>query len=411
MVVRFDGGYIVDQKKLLAIVIGLVIAALLFFLWRKPSASKTTPSAGIPTIEKKWEFTAGGKIFGALAMADDGTLYAAAEDGFVYALNGSGTQQWKTYVGPTRSAPTVGSDGAIYIANNNGRVIALNHSGVVRWTTDVYQGNTWGENGSAIGRDYLYVPSRGDLCAVRLSNGQVDWKSRWGGEQWGAVTLLPDGNTLSPGRGRLNAVDSRGEAAWQYPALTDEAIRSNGGYPPPGAFFVNTGIAVDSNRTLYAGIGREKFVAMAPDGAPKWELKTRGMELNRATPIIAADGTVYFGGGDAKLYALDSLGTTKWSLDLDGPIIATPAIAEDGTIFVMHGRFLSTISPDGKILSQVIIGTGAQSSPTLAPDGTVYVATYDAKVIAYTGEHGGLMNSPWPKYQTDLANSGAAHSF
>jgi len=57
----------------------------------------------------------------------------------------------------------------------------------------------------------------------------------------------------------------------------------------------------------------------------------------------------------------------------------------------------------------VIFGSRAQSSPTLAPDGTVYMATYDAKVIAYTGGHGGL--SPWPNYQADLANTGAAHSF
>ena len=71
----------------------------------------------------------------------------------------------------------------------------------------------------------------------------------------------------------------------------------------------------------------------------------------------------------------------------------------------MNGRYLSGISPEGKLLSQVIIGTGAQSSPTLGPDGTVYVATYDGKVIAYMGGRGGLMNSPWPKYQADLANS------
>jgi outer membrane protein assembly factor BamB len=410
--VGFDGGEAVEQKKLLAIVLGLVVAALLFFPWRKPSASKISPSTGISTIEKKWEFTAGGKIFGAFAMADDGTLYAAAEDGFVYALDRSGNLQWKTYVGPTRSAPAVGPDGAVYIANSNGRVMALNHSGTVRWTADVYQGNTWGENDSAIGRDYLYIPARGSLYAVRLSNGQVDWQSRWGGEQWGAVTLLPDGTTLSPGRGRLNGIDSRGEIAWQYPPLTDEAVQNNGKYPPPGAFFVSTGIAVDGNRTLYAGLGREKFVAMAPDGAPKWELKTvAGYQLNRATPVISADGTIFFAGADAQLYALDSFGTTKWSLAMDGPILGTPALAEDGTIFVANGRNLSAVSPDGKILSQVIIGTGAQASLTLAPDGTVYVANYEAKVIAYTGGHGGLMNSPWPKYQADLANTGAAHSF
>ena len=400
-----------EQKKLLTIVIALMVAAILFFFWRMPTASKISPPPGIPTIGKKWEFTAGGKVIGALALADDGTLYAAADDGFVYALDGSGNLQWKAHVGPTRSAPSVGPDGAVYIANNNGRVIALNRSGVVRWTADVYEGNTWGENGSAVGRDYLYVPARGNLCAVRLSNGQVDWQSRWGGEQWGAVTLLPDGTALSPGRGRLNGIDGRGEVSWQYPVLTDEAVRNNGGYPPPGTFFVTTGIAVDSNRTLYAGIGREKFVAMALDGAPKWELKTEATQLNRATPVISADGTVFFASAEAKLYALDAFGTTKWSLALDGPILATPALAEDGTIFVVNGRNLSAVSADGKLVSQVIIGPGTESSPTLAPDGTVYVATYDAKVIAYTGGHGGLMNSPWPKYQADLANSGTAHSF
>ncbi len=400
-----------EQKKLVARVIAVCAVLTFFYFWKKPTTSKQADSGEIPTIEKKWEFTAGGKIFGALALADDGTLYAAADDGFVYALDGSGTQQWKTYVGPTRSAPSVGADGAIFIANNNGRVIALNHSGAVRWTADVYEGNTQGENGSAMGRDYLYVPARGNLCAVRLSNGQVDWQSRWGGEQWGAVTLLPDGTTLSPGRGRLNGIDSRGEVEWQYPALTDEAVQRNGGYPPPGNYFVNTGIAVDNNRTLYAGIGRDKLVAMAPDGTPKWELKTSGMALNRATPVISTDGTIFFGDGDGVLSALDAFGTTRWNLRLQGPILATPMIAEDGTIFVVSGRYLLEISQEGKALSQVIIGTGAQSSPTLAPDGTAYVATYDGKVIAYMGGHGALMNSPWPKYQGDLANRGTAHSF
>ena len=119
---------------------------------------------------------------------------------------------------------------------------------------------------------------------------------------------------------------------------------------------------------------------------------------NRAMPVISAGGTIFFAGADAKLYALDSFGTTKWSPAMDGPILGTSALAESGTIFVANGRNLSAVSPDGNILSQVIIGTGAQASLTLAPDGTVYVATYEAKVIAYTGGHGKLMNSLWPKY-------------
>lgn len=84
---------------------------------------------------------------------------------------------------------------------------------------------------------------------------------------------------------------------------------------------------------------------MAPDGAPKWELKTvRGYQVNGAMPVIYADGPIFFAGADAKLYALDSFGTTKWSPAMDGPILGTPALAEDETIFLANGRNLSTVS-------------------------------------------------------------------
>jgi hypothetical protein len=50
---------------------------------------------------------------------------------------------------------------------------------------------------------------------------------------------------------------------------------------------------------------------------------------------------------------------------MDGLLLGSPALAEDGTIFVANGRNISAVSPNGKILSQVIIGTGAQASLTL----------------------------------------------
>ena len=398
------------QKQILAAGIALLAVLTLFYFRRKPGAP-AAPSSGVPALAKKWEFATGGKISSALALADDGTVYAASEDGSIYALDESGITQWKAYVGATRSAPAIGADGAIYISNNNGRVFALNHSGVVRWSSTVYGGNTLGENGAALGRDYLYFPSRGDLVALRLTNGQTDWSSRWGGEQRGSVTLLPDGTILSPGRGRLNALNSRGEMIWQYPPLSSEAVTRNGGYPPPGDFFVGSGIAFDNNRTLYAAVARSRMVAMGLDGTLKWEVNTNGNELSRATPVISADGTIIFGSSAGTLYAVDSLGTTKWTLSLQSPLRATPVLAQDGTIFVLDGRDLSAVSSDGHLLSKVEIGPGGESSPTLAPDGTVYVATYDGKVIAFAGGHGGLMNSPWPKYQADLSNSGNPRSF
>jgi len=47
-------------------------------------------------------------------------------------------------------------------------------------------------------------------------------------------------------------------------------------------------------------------------------------------------------------------------------------------------------------------------SPTLAPDGTLYVATSDGVIYAVQTASHGLMKCPWPKYQRDLGNSGGS---
>jgi outer membrane protein assembly factor BamB len=390
----------VARKLSLAAALAL-LCTLGFVSCRKPAASDS--SGGVPVISKKWEFTLGGKITGGLALAGDGTLYAACEDGFVYALDPAGTLQWKTYIGPTEATPAVGPDGAIYVSNNHGRFLALNHSGSIRWTIDSYEGSTFNKNAGALGRDYLYGVSRGNLSAVRLDNGQIAWQSAWGGDQWGSVTLLPDSTLLSPGRAKLTALDANGQVIWQYPAVSTGASPS---------FFISSGIAIDNNRTLYATANRSSLVAMGLDGSVKWELKTTASEMGRSTPVISIDGTIFFGGADATLYALDALGTTKWKFPLAGPVRATPMLAQDGSVFVVAGHNLSAISPDGRLVSQADMGRDTESSPTLAPDGTVYVATtYNSKILAYAGGHGGLMNSPWPKNQADVSNSGTPHLF
>ncbi len=140
--------------------------------------------------------------------------------------------------------------------------------------------------------------------------------------------------------------------------------------------------------------------------------KTKPHSFNWANPVIASDGTIYFGSGDGSLYALNSGGTQKWAVDIDGGIPAsTPMLAEDGTIYFANQTALIAVSPEGKVLARVAIIGGVDSSPTLAPDGTIYVASHKGKIIAFAGTHGGLMNSPWPKFQRDLANTGRALPF
>ena len=232
----------------------------------------SSPSDGIASdsraeIKKKWEFKLGSRADGALALSDDGAIIAACQDGFVYAVDNSGALAWKFYIGPTHASPSIGPDGAIYIANDNGSVFALNPSGSKRWQSVVYQGNTYGHNAAAIGASVLYTPSRDGLKAVNLSDGKLEWTTNLGTEQWGAVTLLTDGTVLYGGHGRLHAINTHGDSLWQYPPLMADATQRNGGYPPPGPFFVASGITPGPNHVLYMGMGQNTLAAVGQDGA------------------------------------------------------------------------------------------------------------------------------------------------
>jgi outer membrane protein assembly factor BamB len=49
---------------------------------------------------------------------------------------------------------------------------------------------------------------------------------------------------------------------------------------------------------------------------------------------FGADGTMYFGSDDGRLYAVSASGKTRWTFAAAAPIQSSPAIAPDGTIVV-----------------------------------------------------------------------------
>jgi outer membrane protein assembly factor BamB len=61
-----------------------------------------------------------------------------------------------------------------------------------------------------------------------------------------------------------------------------------------------------------------------------WKFKTDGMV--NSSPAVA-DGVVYVGSGDGRLYALDArTGKEKWSFNTGGEVFSSPAVA-DGVVY------------------------------------------------------------------------------
>jgi len=120
---------------------------------------------------------------------------------------------------------------------------------------------------------------------------------------------------------------------------------------------------------------------------------------NPSAPAVANNGTVYLPAVSASdfttgvLYAIDSSGNQIWKSNLPFvPAKTSPSIGPDGTIYVrglytgpiVHAMFtesVSALSPSGNILwtfSATVFDLAnsglAQHSPLVAPDGTVYVS-------------------------------------
>jgi len=77
-----------------------------------------------------------------------------------------------------------------------------------------------------------------------------------------------------------------------------------------------------------------------------WEYVTGGPIVS--SPAIDKDGTIYFTSVDGFFYAVSPEGSLKWRLKTGGITESSPVISQDGTIFVGVNQKLLAISPEGK---------------------------------------------------------------
>ncbi len=94
-------------------------------------------------------------------------------------------------------------------------------------------------------------------------------------------------------------------------------------------------------------------------------------------------------------------GEVVWTQILDSTdVFSTPAVSLDSVVYVgtslgnSKGNFYA-VGPDGIVRWVFRVGSGVDSSPTIGPDGTIYIGAHDGAVYALSRD-GGLR---W-KYQT-----------
>jgi hypothetical protein len=222
---------------------------------------------------------------------------------------------------------------------------------------------------------------------VSLDRGQVKWHSDWGDEN--GITIGSDANFYSfdvsqfdpelPGHPlRLGGVDSSGGllvTKWQdWQNFTRHIWTS-----PPSFGQDNSLYFTISNM----GIGG--VVSYYTNGSLRWRLTT---EPSNSACAIGDDGVVYFGTFSKDpavgfLYAVNSLGSILWKVNVGSCLGNAPSLAQDGTIYILSGcaedsldntnNRLTAINPNGSqrwsIPLQSYIGY-----PVIAGDGEIIVS-------------------------------------
>ena len=148
--------------------------------------------------------------------------------------------------------------------------------------------------------------------------------------------------------------------------------------------------------------GNPQHTGLSPYNGPsapslKWKFQTGGPVYS--APAVGR-GRIYVGSDDGNLYALNPRGQLLWTFHTYYPIRTTPAIGFDGTVYLASclrcevfnpplppEGVLYAISPGGQLEWNLTIAPSGQgydslSSPTIAPDGTIYVSDIGFRIVA-----------------------------
>jgi outer membrane protein assembly factor BamB len=181
---------------------------------------------------------------------------------------------------------------------------------------------------------------------------------------------------------------------------------------------IQSSAAIGPDGTIYIGsFPGHLFALRDPGGGDRLELIWRfhppGASSFHATPALSADGTVYIGfstGGvtpEARgtFYALKAPASgidaqVLWSVDLGlGRQTSSPTLGPDGTIYVVSGAGkLFALAPDGTVNWTVQTGPALKAAPAVGADGTVYVASMDGNLYAIAVPPGAGAKEGWVRW-------------
>ena len=326
-----------------------------------------SPFTGPASPELAWTFQANDAITASATIGHNGTIYVGA--------------------------------GGYYLGGFDSSLYAINPDGTLKWAfktgknagvseaSGIFSSATIGDDGT------IYVGSNdGHVYSIEdsVTYGKMKWKTNLGDwPVYGSPAIGHNGNIYA---GSLNfhmyGMDPDGNLIWYYPTnwcvFSSPAIRSDG-----------TIIVGSKDHNLYAfrdGTPYAQLIFKQPFGV------FFDGHLVDCSPTIGDNGTIYVGTDpygafgqtpvpvDTVFFAVNPDGSRKWGFTMNDGAESSPAIGHDGTIYV--GSYdscvyaIEDLGTEGRLKWKFVTGGPVDASPTVDGDGTIYIGSGDSTLYA-----------------------------
>ncbi|MEO5960968.1 MAG: PQQ-binding-like beta-propeller repeat protein, partial [Opitutaceae bacterium] len=362
--------------------------------------SKSVASTGqftLTLVDSIWQAVTGATIPGSPAVAPDGSIYIGSSDRYVYGLRADGTVKWTYLTGGLidTCSPAIANDGALYIGSNDGKLYALSSTGVLRWARDFGAASPMSNSPALAADGTIYVKADDNyLYALNPTDGTMKWRYNVGSTQsYGSPSVAPDGTVYQGSEDKkLYALNPDGSLKWSYTSDND----------------IYTVPAIDAAGNLYFSVlNTGKLFSISSAGTLRWTYSGASVGSSSSATLSSDGSTVYYGGYDSKLHAVNTAnGTARWVFPLGAEVRASsPAIDANGVVYIGCYDFkLYAVNPNGTLKRTYDTGGVVRSSPVISGN-ILYVGSNDNKLYAF--DLGvGVAAGPWPQYRQNARRTG-----